>query len=121
MVARHHKVVDTLSIQQNNNELTLNAGGEDKEVVNAVLPLFDESDADMKELITSRLYQILMTFNVMQNADTIFENSYFALMCNTFLYLISQPKSEWRNDLMNLLCKTLKITFSSSKWFKLFS
>ena len=41
-------------------------GGEDKEEINAVLPLFEKSvDSDLKPLITSRLYHILMTFNVM--------------------------------------------------------
>lgn len=94
-MARHHKIVDSLSVYQApKNELELRAGGDTVETVNAIVPLFDEKiDADLKPLITSKLYHILMTFNVMQNVDTCFENAYLALLSNTFLYLILQPES----------------------------
>ena len=66
-----------------------------------MLPLFDEKDKDLKPFITSKLYHILMTFNVMLNAgldikllaliihylDTLFESAYQALLGNTLVYL----------------------------------
>jgi hypothetical protein len=53
-VARHHKVVDTLSIHSSEkNELLLKTGGDDHEIVNAVIPLFNKKDIDLKPFITS--------------------------------------------------------------------
>lgn len=89
-MARHHKIVDTISIQAGeNNQLELATGDGDKEIVNAVIPLFEECDKDMKPLLTSKLYSILMTFNLMQNADTCFSDAYMALLANSFLYLLN--------------------------------
>jgi hypothetical protein len=53
-VARHHKVVDTLSIHSSDkNELLLKTGGDDHEIINAVIPLFNKKDIDLKPFITS--------------------------------------------------------------------
>lgn len=63
-------------------------GEDEEEIINAVLPLFSKTDEDMKPLINSKIYHILMTFNVMANADTCFENAYLALLANTCLFLL---------------------------------
>ena len=77
--------MDTISIQQKGNCLTLATGNADeKEVINCVLPLFDGDDSDSGPLLQSKLYHILMTFNVMKNVDTCFESAYAAVIC--FLY-----------------------------------
>lgn len=115
---RHHQVIDTLSLLSNQWELKLSKGNNEFEVVNAVLPLFDEKDQDLKPFITSKIYSILMTFNVMQNADTCFENSYLALLSNTLMYLMTQNDSEWRNELIDKVFKTIQITYSKSKGFQ---
>ena len=57
-------------------------GLNDQEEINAVIPLFDENDQDLKPFITSSLFHILMTFNVIQNVDTCFYNAYVALQAN---------------------------------------
>lgn len=93
----------------------------DKEVINAVVPLFDEADADLQPYITSKLYHILMTFNVMQNVDTIFENAYMALLSATLVYLLPQPDSAWKKNILNLIYKTIKIAYSNSGGFKKFA
>ena len=79
-IAKHHKTIDTVSIQQNGNELNLSLGLNDKEKINACIPLFSSADIDLRPFIRTKLYNILMTFNVMQNADTCFENAYLALL-----------------------------------------
>lgn len=56
----------------------------------------------------------------MQNADTCFENVYLALLANTFLYLVDQPESEWRNKLLDQIYHTTSFVTSKSKPFKLF-
>jgi hypothetical protein len=78
----------------------LKIGDDDQEVINSVLPLFDEEDADLKPLLNTNLFHILMTFNVMQNADTCFSNAYAALQANTFLFMITQQESEWQKMLI---------------------
>jgi hypothetical protein len=48
-----------------------------------------------------------MTFNVMQNADTCFENAYLALQANFFLYLSTQDESKWKDENIELVLETL--------------
>ena len=63
--------------------------GHDEERANAVVLLFSTKDAELSPLLKSKLYSILMTFNVMGNADTCFENAYFALLSITCIYLLT--------------------------------
>ncbi len=53
---------------------------DEKEVINCVLPLFDGDDCDLGPILKSKLYHILMTFNVMKNVDTCFESAYAAVI-----------------------------------------
>ena len=74
----------------------------------------------MRPLLQSKLYHILMTFNVMANVDTLFETAYLALLCNALVFLWSQPnnRQEWHEHLYNLIYKTMKIMYGESKGFK---
>ena len=58
-----------MALLGNSWELKLSKGNNEFEIVNAVLPLFDEKDADLKPFITSKLYSILMTFNVIKKKN----------------------------------------------------
>lgn len=117
-IAKHHKILDTVSIQQNDNEMKLKVGLDEEETVNAILPLFDEKDYDLKPYINSKIYHLLMTFNVMQNVDTLFENAYSALLAAATVFLLDKPENEWRNNLLTLINKTLKITYAESLGFQ---
>ena len=117
-IAKHHKILDTVSIQQNGNEMKLKVGLDDEEIVNAVLPLFDEKDSDLQPYINSKIFHLLMTFNVMQNVDTLYENAYSALLAAATVYLLGRPENEWRNNLLTLINKTIKITYANSLGFK---
>jgi len=117
-IAKHHKILDTVSIQAHNNEMKLKVGMDDEEIVNAVLPLFDEKDYDLQPFINSKIYHLLMTFNVIQNVDTLFENAYCALLAAATIYLYGKPENEWRNNLLTLINKTMKITYAESLGFK---
>eukprot|EP01016_Furgasonia_blochmanni_P035105 TRINITY_DN3857_c0_g1_i11.p1 TRINITY_DN3857_c0_g1~~TRINITY_DN3857_c0_g1_i11.p1 ORF type:complete len:223 (+),score=58.67 TRINITY_DN3857_c0_g1_i11:23-670(+) len=115
-IAKHHKVVDSISLIEQGNTLRLKTGNDDEEVVNAVLPLFDDKgDADLAPFITSKLYHALMTFNVMQNIDTLFENAYLALMAAAQYHLVCQPASAWRDHMIELIGKTFNLTYANSK------
>jgi hypothetical protein len=55
------------------NEIVLKAGGNTIETINTVLPLYDKEDSDLRSLIKTRLFDMLMTFSVMQNIDTCYD------------------------------------------------
>jgi hypothetical protein len=116
-IAKHHKVVDTVSIIKNNNALALKTGENTVENINAVLPLFGKEDADLKPLITSKIYHLLMTFNVMQNVDTLYDDAYLALLSNTLLYLLEETDTQWKDDLLKLIDATVRMTYYDSKDF----
>jgi hypothetical protein len=40
-VARHHKIIDSVSLQQKGNVITLQTGNGETEVINCILPLFN--------------------------------------------------------------------------------
>jgi hypothetical protein len=62
-----------------------------------------------------------MTFNVMKNVDTCFDNVYLALLANTLLHVLTEvDASHWREDMLDLIRSTLKITYAASKGFRLF-
>lgn len=96
-------------------------GDSEEERANAVLPLFTSKDADLSPLLNSKLFNILMTFNVMGNADTCFESAYLALLANVCLYLLTQTASEWRSDTLNLIGSTISITYANKEGFKKYS
>jgi hypothetical protein len=80
--------------------LTVNTGDGDIEKINAVLPLYDDKDKDLIPFLKTRLFGVLMTFNLLQNADCCYDTSLAALMANTLLFLIKLDQSEWRNQLI---------------------
>ncbi len=44
----------------------MQTGNGEKEIINCVLPLFDDKiDNDLEPILNSKLFHILMTFNVM--------------------------------------------------------
>jgi len=115
-IARHHKIVDTISIVKSSNNLELKVGDE-VETINAVLPLFDKEDEDMKYLLRSKLYHLLMNFNVMQNVDTLYEDAYLALLSNTLVYLLNEEDSEWKKDLLNKIYFTVNMVYGEDQSF----
>lgn len=117
-IAKHHKSVDTISIIKNNNNLELKTGENSVETINAVLPLFDNEDADLAPLLQTRLYHLMMTFNVMQNVDTLYEDAYLALLSNTLLYLLKEPDTEWKRGILDLIDKTVRIVYYDHPDFK---
>ncbi len=87
-------------------------GNDAKEEINCLLPLFSEADSDMTLLINSRLFKFMMTYVIMRNADTYYEEAYLALLSSTIVFIYkNEKKSEWRDVLLKLLYSTLHLTF----------
>jgi len=115
LIAKHHKVVDSISIIKAQNNLTLKIGENEVENINAVLPLFDKDDNALAPLIRSKLYHLLMTFNVMQTIDTLYEDAYLALL--SLIFLLKEPKSEYKYDLLENIYHTVKIVYNDNSSF----
>mmetsp|Transcript_22598 Transcript_22598/g.19618 ORF Transcript_22598/g.19618 Transcript_22598/m.19618 type:complete len:364 (+) Transcript_22598:856-1947(+) len=117
-IAKHHKVVDTISIIKNQNNLRLKSGEDTIENINAVLPLFTKEDADMQPLLQSKLYHLMMTFNVMQNVDTLYDDAYLALLATTLNFMLNQPDSEWKSDILNKIVSTVHIVYGENESYQ---
>jgi hypothetical protein len=72
-LAKTHKTIDSMYLARNNNKYELSIGEDQKEEINAVLPLFDEQDGEMSELLNTRLFRLAISFMAVQNIDTYHE------------------------------------------------
>ncbi len=116
-IAKQHKAIDSSILVSNQMKLELPVLDK-KEEINCVLPLFDEKDKELMPLINTRLYRLLMTFLVMQNVDFFYDEAYLALLANTFVFMLSFDKSEWRDEILNKIYLTVKMTYESEVSFK---
>lgn len=58
-IAKVNRFIDTVGIIENGGEIILSAGNDEKEKINAVLPLFsEEKDSDLKPFLRSELFHI---------------------------------------------------------------
>jgi len=116
-IAKHHKTVDTVSIIKSQNNLQLKIGDDLIENINAVLPLYGKADEDLKNLVRTRLFHLMMTFNVMQNVDTLYEDAYLALLSNTLVFLLTEKDSEWKKELFQAIESTVRIVYYETDSF----
>lgn len=73
----------------------------------------------MMPLLRSKLFAILMTFQVMNNVDTCFTEAYAALMANTLLKLIEMEDSSWKQGIMDQIYYTFKAVYYEHEEFVL--
>lgn len=117
-IALQHKFIDLSSLVKNQMRMDF-PNGDRKEEVNAILPLFtNKKDFDLKKLINSRLYRLIMTFVVMQNIDTFYEEAYFALLASSFCFILNFKENEWRNNMLARIYKTIKFSYGEEGDFK---
>jgi hypothetical protein len=72
-LAKTHKSIDSMYLARNSNKYELSIGEDQKEEINAVLPLFYKEDAEMSQLLNTRLFKLAVSFMVVQNIDTYHE------------------------------------------------
>jgi translation elongation factor EF-1alpha len=114
-IPKINKVCDTLSLVTQGNEMEISIGNDQGEKINAVIPLFDKTDKDLSPLIRTKLYHLLMTFNVMRNVDTFYYEAYHGLLANVFLRLLKYPDSEWRSKMIDLVGNTTEMVYNWNK------
>lgn len=89
-------------IEENNNKYS----------VNCFLPLLEEKDKKIIPLIKSSLFQILMTYNLLNDADRIEQDSYQALLLAVYNFLSQKDdSSEWATKLKESIAETHRILF----------
>ncbi|CAD8210138.1 unnamed protein product [Paramecium octaurelia] len=111
-VVRIHKFLDSVSLIENpQHELKFQIGNGEEEIVNCILPLYTKKNEDLKPFFRSLLFHTIMTFVVCENADVCFDYSYAALLANTLLFLIRQPKSEWTKEMISLINESYSLAY----------
>ena len=65
----------------------------------------------MSDLLNTRLFKLAVSFMVVQNIDTFHDEAYLALLASTFVFLLKEHDSEWRNNLLKLVHSSLKVTY----------
>lgn len=110
-IPKINKTCDLYSITDSGNEMEISIGNDQVENFNAVLPLFDEGDKDIKPFIRSSIFHLLMTFNCMRNLDTIFLDAYLALICNFYVKIVKEPESTFKEEIINKLCFTAEMVY----------
>lgn len=110
-LAKTHRSIDSMYLAKNDNKYSLSIGKDQTEEINAVLPLFDLEDGDMSALLNTRLFRLGISFMVVQNIDTYHEEAYLALLGVTFMFLLKQPDSEWKQNLIEKIYQSIKITY----------
>lgn len=89
-LATQHKTIDSMYLAKNSNKYELSVGNDEKEEINAILPLFDLEDAEMADLFNTRLFRLAVSFMVVQNIDTYHDEAYLALLGAVFVFLLKQ-------------------------------
>ena len=110
---------DTVSLLTANNEMEISIGNDEDEKINAVLPLFDmEIDKDLRPILKSQIYHLLMTFNCMRNVDTFFIDAYYGLLASAFVRILKYPNSEWKEKIISLIYSTTELVYGEIRFFE---
>jgi hypothetical protein len=72
----------------------------------------------MHELLNTKLFKLAVSFMVVQNIDTFHDEAYLALLASTFVFLLAEPESEWRNNLIRLVHSSIKVTYWQTPEFR---
>lgn len=117
-LAKTHNSIDSVYLANNSNKYELSVGDGKVEEINAVLPLFSEDDVEMSALFNTRLFKLAVSFMVVQNIDTYHEEAYLALLASTFVFLLKEPQSEWRDNLIKKIHSSIKVTYWQNQSFR---
>ncbi|CAK90707.1 unnamed protein product (macronuclear) [Paramecium tetraurelia] len=116
--AKHNKVIDSAYLIKNNFNVQLQIGDNQTEEINCILPLFPQSDNDLQAVLRSRIIKLLLTFMVQQNVDTLYEETYLALLSNSLINVLKKQKSQWQTEIMEQIFETTKLVYSGTKNFE---
>ncbi len=86
------------------------------DTVNTILPLFSDSDSDIAPVLQTRLFQQLMTYNLLKNADALNAQAYPALLASNLAFLFAQKQlTEAELGVLAAIHSSLKLYFSKNE------
>lgn len=68
--------------------------------------------------MNTRLFKLAISFMVVQNIDTYHEEAYLALLASTFVFLLKEPNSEWKENLLKKIHASMKVTYWKEPKFR---
>lgn len=110
--------VESVALLKRTSSVNPDGGEGISEGTNAVLPIFDSSDCDIKSLLSSKLYEFLLSYNLTDNLDSIVNDSYLILLANALCYTLNLADSEWRTRMLENIYNSAKLMLSEEKSFK---
>ena len=116
-ICRVNRVLDSISHTEL-EEGRIGIGADDVETINAIIPLFSETDDQLVPFLTSSLFNMLMTFNLARTIDVCFPDAHISLMSALFVKLLDEPDSTWRSDTMKLIAETTRMCYFTRGKYK---
>jgi hypothetical protein len=90
--------------------VAIQTGNGDMEKINCVIPLFEKKVADaMGPIIRSRLFQLICTYSIQKSPFTLNHNAHLGALSGLLGHLLTQPKSEWREQTVNKIRHTASV------------
>lgn len=80
------------------------------EKVNCVIPLFEQNVAHaMAPIIRSKLFQLICTYSIQKSPFTINHNAHLGGLAGLLGFLLTQPKTEWREKTVQKIRHTAMV------------
>ena len=95
---------------KDNCVVAIQIGSGEIEKLNSVIPLFDKNIAKaMEPIIRSRLFQLICTYSIQKSPFTLNSNAHLGALSGLLGYLLTQPKTEWREKTVNKIRYTASV------------
>lgn len=96
--------------EKDNCVVAIQVGSGEIEKINSVIPLFDKKIAlAMGPIIRSRLFQLICTYSIQKSPFTLNHNAHLGALSGLLGYLLTQPKTEWREKTVNKIRHTASV------------
>ena len=90
--------------------VAIQTGGGNLEKINCVIPLFKKNISEiLGPIIRSRLFQLICTYSIQKSPFTLNLNAHLGALSGLLGYILTQPKSEWREEIINKIKYTTSV------------
>jgi hypothetical protein len=96
--------------EKDNCVVAIQIGSGEVEKLNSVIPLFTKKIAEaMTPIIRSRLFQLICTYSIQKSPFTLNSNAHLGALSGLLGYLLTQPKTEWREKTVKKIKHTASV------------
>lgn len=118
-IPRLTRFLDTASVYtmvEDGMYAKISAGLDEVEEVSAICPLIaPDTAAVLGPILRTKLYQIMMTFQVTRNMDTVDKASHLALLAAVLTFLLKEDPCEWRDELIESVVFTASVLLGDGR------